>query len=461
MIHKEDNIKLKECSPSQKYCRSNDATYLWKDTRPECELKSTKIVEGEIMSTTHDIISHFVANKSLIHIELLEQERICGRKIYSTEFNNIFAMDLSNNKEIEEELNELDVSIFKQFAIANKWIFSRLIRLIAENIKGLSRQHCLDTHFNHMQFSKIHTKLKNTNNQPFAVRPRSNKFILPMAESFYTFSCKKALFSPVKMEEENCYNALPVVQLSKELVPITGEVLFLTPYDRLVIPVANKIPCSEVFTPKYRTVTNNWIAYSQSQGIMKVKKPISQMSWIGNEFKSVDLNSKDINFQEGVYSYKKIEKYEELLIYRGTRESKISKIVENVPRNKLKKGGQPISPTDIFKFYPWQQIKSIVLSNLTKFGNIISIVIGICGVLQLLKAVLSIVCGCHRARKVTKNKKDLFHMILNPLTYTANKLSEYEDRKNSELVLSRLKKLNADEDCNPTSNWRPMYPNLT
>ena len=70
-------------------------------------------------------------------------------------------------------------------------------------------------------------------------------------------------------------------------------------------------------------------------------------------------------------------------------------------------------------------------------------------------------CGCHRARKVTKNKKDLFHMILNPLTYTANKLSEYEDRKNSELVLSRLKKLNADEDCNPTSNWRPMYPNLT
>ena len=60
------------------------------------------------------------------------------------------------------------------------------------------------------------------------------------------------------------------------------------------------------------------------------------MSWIGNEFKSVDLNSKDVNFQEGIYSYKKIEKYEELLIYRGTRESKITKIVENVPRNKLK-----------------------------------------------------------------------------------------------------------------------------
>ena len=282
-----------------------------------------------------------------------------------------------------------------------------------------------------------------------------------MAESFYTFSCKKALFTPVKVHDENCYNALPVVQLNKELVPITGEVLFMTPYDRLITPVANQIPCSEVFTPKYRTVTNNWIAYSQSQGIMKVKKPISQMSWIGNEFKSVDLNSKDINFQEGIYSYKKIEKYEELLIYRGTRESKITKIVENVPRNKLKQGGAAISPTDLFKFYPWQQIKNVVLSNLTKFGNIISIIIGICGVLQLLKTVLTTACGCHRARKVTKNKKDLFHMILSPLTYTISKLNEYEDRKNSEIVLSQLKKLSTEQDCTPLSDFGPMYPTLT
>ena len=49
------------------------------------------------MSTNYDMISHFVANKSLIHIELLEQERIYERKIYSTEFNNVFAMDLNNN----------------------------------------------------------------------------------------------------------------------------------------------------------------------------------------------------------------------------------------------------------------------------------------------------------------------------------------------------------------------------
>ena len=127
----------------------------------------------------------------------------------------------------------------------------------------------------------------------------------------------------------------------------------------------------------------------------------------------------------------------------------------------MKEGGQPISPTDIFKFYPWQQIKSVVLSNLTKFGNIISIVIGICGVLQLLKAVLSTVCGCHKARKVTKNKKDLFHMILSPLTYTASKLSEYEDRKNSEIVLSQLKKLSTEQDCTPLSDFGPMYPTLT
>ena len=148
------------------------------------------------------------------------------------------------------------------------------------------------------------------------------------------------------------------------------------------------------------------------------------------------------------------------MIYRGTRESKISEIVENVPRNKLKQGGAAISPTDIFKFYPWQQIKNVVLSNLTKFGNIISIFIGICGVLQLLKAVLTTVCGCHRARKVAKNKKDLFHMILSPLTYVITKLNEYEVGKNSEMALSQLKKLSVEQDCTPPSNWDPMYPTL-
>ena len=372
-------------------------------------------------------------------------------------------MDLNINKKIEEDLNELDVSIFKQFAIANKWIFSRLTRLIEDNIRHLSRKHCVDNHFNHVQFSKIHTRLKNSNNQPFSVRPRSNQFILPMAESFYTFKCKKVLFSPVKIEGKNCYDALPVVQLNKDLVPINGELLFMTPYDRLIVPVANQIPCSEIFASKYRTITNDWIAYSSSypNGIMKVKKPIAQMSWIGNEFERIKLDVENIDFQEGIYSYKKIEKYEELLIFQGVRESKITKVIENIPTNKVKHDGKPILPMDIFKFYPWQQIKNVVLSNLTKFGNIVSIVIRIFGILQLLKAIFSTIFGCHRARKITKNKTDLFHMVFNPLTYAANKLSEHEERKHPEIVLSQLQKLNTEQDFVPPASCAPRYPTLS
>ena len=46
----------------------------------------------------------------------------------------------------------------------------------------------------------LRNQVKNNNNQPFAIRPRGGKFILPMAESFYTFTCKKVPFSPVKIE---------------------------------------------------------------------------------------------------------------------------------------------------------------------------------------------------------------------------------------------------------------------
>ena len=52
-------------------------------------------------------------------------------------------------------------------------------------------------------------------------------------------------------------------------------------------------------------------------------------------------------------------------------------------------------------------------------------------------------------------------MILSPLTYTISKLNEYEDRKNSEIVLSQLKKLSTEQDCTPLSDFGPMYPTLT
>ena len=68
---------------------------------------------------------------------MMNPENICNRKMYSTDFKGVYALDISKEDPIADEIDVSDVSIFKDFAIRNKWIYKRLKDLILTNIQNV------------------------------------------------------------------------------------------------------------------------------------------------------------------------------------------------------------------------------------------------------------------------------------------------------------------------------------
>ena len=66
MIHREKELALTHCTSEQGACETEDSTYVW-DPRPNtCNLKSTKIIPGEIIEFKE--FKYFISNHALMHL---------------------------------------------------------------------------------------------------------------------------------------------------------------------------------------------------------------------------------------------------------------------------------------------------------------------------------------------------------------------------------------------------------
>ena len=267
----------------------------------------------------------------------------------------------------------------------------------------------------------------------------------------------------MKLEGDECYAAMPVIQANSKHLPMNSKIHFLSPLDRLVSPTSNTVPCSDRFGLKYKTIKGGWIAYSLN-GIIKAKSPQSKNSF-SDDFYFVPVYFNDsIKFEEGIYSYEKIRRYENLPIFNSARESKMTKVISNVPLEKIYGGSKmEIEPEDLFKFYPFDQIKQKVLSGLVTFGNWVSVIIGIVGCLQIIKAIVSTIFGCAKAKEVTTSRKDLLSLVFNPLSFVVDRMKQEQEMKNKnpELVLQELQKLNKTTNATPAASGSNVrYPDL-
>ena len=204
-----------------------------------------------------------MANDSLSHLELKDSQRRCERNVASTDFRDIFVLDLAKENKIKQIIHADYVSIFKDFSIRDKFVFNKLTQLLKISVQQISQQHCVDTKFAKLSYNRLHSRIKSTNIQPFSIKRNTGSFVLPYGENIYSFKCSKRLFKPISLKK--CYNFLPVVETNRNLVAEstnTTKIKFLSPYDRILQPTAAEIPCSEYFNARFRTLDNHWMAHS-------------------------------------------------------------------------------------------------------------------------------------------------------------------------------------------------------
>ena len=163
---------------------------------------------------------------------------------------------METEEPIQDDIAPEDVNVFKDFSVRDKFIFNRMNELLKKNVKQLAHQHCVDMSFNHQQMARLHTRIKASTLQSFSIYRNSGKYIIPVGEGLYHYTCVLKLVQPIHLEDKNCYNHLPVVELTKDLIPASkNKVLFLTPFERQLVMDGAIIPCYENFLPKYQTAS--------------------------------------------------------------------------------------------------------------------------------------------------------------------------------------------------------------
>ena len=78
-----------------------------------------------------------------------EPIRSCGHKIFGTDFDKIYILNLEYQESIENSIKTENLSLMRDYAIRDAWVFNRITQTLRDNILTVTRKHCNNTTFSH------------------------------------------------------------------------------------------------------------------------------------------------------------------------------------------------------------------------------------------------------------------------------------------------------------------------
>ena len=92
--------RILKCQPDSNTCMFNHIRYSWIHRKPQCPIYALKNVRGLI--TTVGDEKYFTSDNDLIHLKLnTPRIRRCDRNMFSTDFDDIYLLDLNDEREID------------------------------------------------------------------------------------------------------------------------------------------------------------------------------------------------------------------------------------------------------------------------------------------------------------------------------------------------------------------------
>ena len=211
---------------------------------------------------------YFTANDSLIHLKIdKEPVKSCGQEIFGTDFDKIYIINLDYQEPIKANIKSERLSLMRDYAPRDAWVFNRMTQMLHDNILALTRKHSHDTTLSQTNWLRIVTSYKLDSMAPFSLSPESAKVLMPVRKNLIVYKCAKKLLKPKNLNNGKCYKHLPVTTLNREFIPQsnTNTTMFLTPHSRIISNVGVEIPCSDVFITKLKTYTGNWFSYTKKR----------------------------------------------------------------------------------------------------------------------------------------------------------------------------------------------------
>jgi len=139
--------------------------------------------------------------------------------------------------------------------------------------------------------------------------------MIPIGENLVVCKCTRKLVKLRNLNNSKCYEYLPISTLNREFIAQSNDKnssqLFLAPHSRVITKVGIELPCSNMFSSKYKTYTNNWIAYTQD-GIQEIIPP-KKFSWNDETKITFDYNmNQSFGIDKGIYDFDTINKFDDI-----------------------------------------------------------------------------------------------------------------------------------------------------
>ena len=115
--------------------------------------------------------------------------------------------------------------------------------------------------------------------------------------------------------------------------------------------------------------------------------------------------NQSFGIDKGIYDFDPINKFDELQVFIGERESILSIITQNLRKDGSKErkivDGQ-VNIKNAFLSFPWNKIKSQIITSFEEFGTICSIAIGIWTIINFIKNLMFCCFNCFLIKQISK-----------------------------------------------------------
>ena len=97
-------------------------------------------------------------------------------------------------------------------------------------------------------------------------------------------------------------------------------------------------------------------------------------------------------------------KFDKIQNFKGRKEAIINQMAGNMESGENRMGkasSEEIHIEDVFPKYPWQNLRENMVNYLQQLGSWISLIIGIYGIICLIRSLVNFFLNCQTLRKIT------------------------------------------------------------
>lgn len=317
------------CTFNDHQCETALATYIWRTPKAWCPLAVSRSTKGMLAKSNEGTRVFMSTDGQMLRFLLTEQVQSCNHTLWATNYPGIFLHETSRYghariaRRIHPELLNLpDYSNNK-----DDFLYHHALDRINQEMKAVIKKICRSQRRERLEQQFL--KHDHPRMVPYSLG--NGTFAVASGEVLYYYKCEH-LSVQALTDQTQCYDALPVAIPKKSMAyTIFNQTRwFIEPLTHQLTRVANVVPCTLHFAPKYKLASGKWIYAAPDLHLADSPKP--------TEFPTIaeaDLQpDKKLDFVNGgLYEREAILRNNDFNIEGRTREAVISLLTQEITRN--------------------------------------------------------------------------------------------------------------------------------